>query len=104
MSSTTNTFTSFFLPTNDQLIFLLKNSRSSPSLYPIPLKLLNYIAPHILSNIYHIIHESLTSGINEYSSFSNILLSLLLLKILLLTPHPLITIDLFPISQYFLKP
>ena len=61
MYSTTNTLTSFFLPSNDQLICLLKNSRSSSSLDPIPLKLLNDIAPHIISNIAHIIHE-LTSG------------------------------------------
>ena len=32
------------------------------------------------------------------------LLSLLSLKNLLLTPHPLINIDLFPIYQYFIKP
>ena len=65
MSSTTNTLTSFFLPYNDQLICLLKNSRSSSSLNPIPLKLLNDIAHHIniiISNIAHIIHKSLTSG------------------------------------------
>ena len=60
--STTNTLTSFFLPTNDQLIYLLKNSHSSSSLDPIPLILLNDIAPHIISNIAHIIYESLTSG------------------------------------------
>ena len=60
--STTNTLTSFFLPSNDQLICLLKNSRSSSSLDPIPLKLLNDIAPYIISNIAHIIHESLISG------------------------------------------
>ena len=41
---------------------LLKNSRSSSSLDPIPLKGLNDIAPHIISNIADIIHESLTSG------------------------------------------
>ena len=60
--STTNTLTSFYLPYNDQLICLLKNSRSSSSLDPIPLKLLNDIAPYIISNIAHIIHESLISG------------------------------------------
>ena len=59
---TTNSLTSFFLPSNDQLICLLKNSRSSSSLDPIPLKLLNDIAPYIISNIAHIIHESLISG------------------------------------------
>ena len=37
------------------------NSRSSSSLDPIPLKLLNDIAPYIISNIAHIIHESLIS-------------------------------------------
>ena len=58
----TNIFTSFFLPSNDQLICLLTNSHSSTSLDPFSLKLLNDIAPHIISNIYHIIHESLTSG------------------------------------------
>ena len=62
MSSTTNTLTFFFIPYNDQLICLLTNSRSSSSLDPIPLKLLNNMAPHIISNIAHIIHESLTSG------------------------------------------
>ena len=56
LSSTTNTLTSFFLPSNDQLICLLKNSRRFSSLDPIPLKLLNDIAPHIISNIAHIIH------------------------------------------------
>ena len=64
--STTNTLTSFFLPSNDQLICLLKNPRSSSSLDPIPLKLLNDIAPYIISNIAHINHmdsyESLISG------------------------------------------
>ena len=60
--STTNTLTSFFLHSNDQLICLLKHSRSSSSLDPIPLKLLNDIAPYIISNIAHIIHESLISG------------------------------------------
>ena len=32
------------------------------SLDPIPIKLLNGIAPHIISNIAHIINKSLTSG------------------------------------------
>ena len=66
LSSTTNTLTSFFLHSNDQLICLLNNFRSYSSLVPIPLKLLNDIAPHIISNIAQIIHmdsyESLTSG------------------------------------------
>ena len=100
--STTNTLTSFCLPSNDQLICLLKNSRSSSSLDPIPLKLLNYISSYIISNIAHIIHESLISG--TVPSFLNILLSLLSLKNLLLTPHLLIIIDLFPIFQNLLKP
>ena len=62
ISSTNNILTSFFLPSNDKLICLLTNSRSTSSLDPIPLKLLNDIAPHIISNIANIIHESLTSG------------------------------------------
>ena len=95
--SITNTLTSFFLPSNDQLICLIKNSRSSSSLDPIPLKLLHNLAPYIISNIANVIHESLISG--TVSSFSNILLSFLSLKNLLLTPHPLIIIDLFPIFQ-----
>ena len=54
--STTNTLTSFFLPSNDQIICLFKNSRSSssPNLNPIPLKLLNGIAPYnIKHSSYH---------------------------------------------------
>ena len=56
LSSTINTLTSFFyrqkslegIPSNDHLISLLKNYRRSSSLDPIPLKLLNDIAPHII--------------------------------------------------------
>ena len=102
LSSTTNILTSFFLPSNYQLICLLKHSRSSSSLDPINLKLLNDIVPHIISNIAHIIHESLTSGtvplIFKHSLITHII------KNLLFTHHPLITINLFSISQYFLKP
>ena len=46
--STTNILTSFCLLSNDQLICLLKNSRSSSSLDPIPLKLQNDISPYII--------------------------------------------------------
>ena len=62
LSSTINTLISFFLLSNDQLICLHTNSRRSSSLDPIPLKLLNDIVPHIISNVAHIIHESLTYG------------------------------------------
>ena len=48
LSSTINTLTSFFLPSNDQLIYLLKHYISSSSLDSIPLKLPNDIAPYIL--------------------------------------------------------
>ena len=60
--STINTLTSFLLHSNDQLICLLTNSRSSSFIDKIPLKLLNDIAHYIISNIAHIIHESLISG------------------------------------------
>ena len=80
---------------------LLKNSRSSSSLDPILLKLLNDIALHIISNCVHIIHEPLASGTVPVI-FKHYLITPII-KNFLLTPHPLITIDLFPISQYYLK-
>ena len=89
LSSTTNTLTSFLLPSNDQLMCLLTNSISSSSLDPIPLKLLNDIASIILYIAYYI-HESLTSCTVPLI-FKNYLITPII-KNLLLTLHPLITI------------